>query len=176
MFVMSETVIILGFGILTLLVLVVLYFVNRLVSLKRRIENAWRAVEDVMKMEIDLFEMMKEWIEKSLDHEENFLKQLLEMKQALGRVKEVGEGLVLIGECEKLMERFVGLESTYEYLGKSKDYVEIKKRCLDSQEKISYVMEGYDKGVRNYNDYKDQKGINLISKLVRFKDYDYYNE
>ena len=75
-----------------------------------------------------------------------------------------------------IITKFIELEKTYPYLKEDFKFKEIKEYALLNEGRIVYSMEGYDKGVLNYNNYQKNRLVNFLSKILKFPKYDYYNK
>lgn len=171
----SYTIIVLIFGLLVFFLLIGLYFVNQLFQYKLKIDNSFLTVKDLLQDKGLLIDEMLEFLSANLEHERNLHKQLVQTKELLLTVKNDSEGIQTIHKLESALESFVGLENTYKKLAKNKDYLKIKAELQKNKAKLIYAMDSYDKGVINYNNYRDNKFIYLLSKLCRIPEYCCYN-
>ena len=119
---------------------------------------------------------MLEFINTNLEHEKSFHKNLTSSLNEMISIKNNKEGISLLKKTEKVIFSFCKLENTYEYLSKNKDYTKIKKDILSNKEKLEYAMDTYNKGVINYNNYIENKYINLLSRICRVNEFDCYKK
>ena len=175
-FMESYSVIVLLFGILVLLLLVLLYFVNRIMQYKTRIDNSFLAVKESLDERIKIIEIMIDFLKDNLEHEKSYQKKLKNTKEVILSIKNNREGINLIKKTEKDVLSFVKLENTYKNLVKNKDFLKIREELLNNKERLIYALDSYDKGVIDYNNYKAIKVVYWLSKLCRLPEYDCYNK
>ena len=172
----SYTIIVFIFGVFTLFLLVILFFINRLLSHKRLITNSLVAVYANIEARIDLIEEMKEFIEKNLEHEKSYLSKLQKIEDYLSEFLKKKPIFKNYDKNEKEFLHFTFLDKTYSKLKNNKEYQKLKNDAITNKDNLIYALDSYDKGVINYNNYKDQKFILIISKIFRFPNYDCYNK
>lgn len=172
----SYTIIVLIFGIIIFILLIGLYFVNRILQYKLRIDNSFYAIKEVLNSLEVLLEDILEFLDKNLEHEKSLRKRLSQTKDLILSVKNDKEGIKTIHKIDSELNNFISLENTYEKLGKNKDYTKIKEELLKNKDRLIYASDIYDKGVIDYNNYREKRLINIISKLLRIPDYDCYNK
>ena len=119
---------------------------------------------------------MKEFIEKNLEHEKSYLSKLQKIEDYLSEFLNEKNSFKNFQKNEKEFLHFTTLDQTYSYLKKNQEYLKLKNEALVNQDNLIYALDSYDKGVTNYNNYKGQKLILLISKIFRFPKYDCYNK
>ena len=172
----SDTIIILVFGFIILLLLIGLFFINRLISYKKKVENSFAIVNDIFKSNSKLIDEITSWIKNNLEHEEEFIKKLNEAKMIIQDTNLHNINFSQIEKALKIILKFTNLEEIYSFLKKDKQYLKSKKGLLDNQNRFSYAMDGYNKEVECYDNYRNQKFMKILNKLLRFPKYDYYNK
>lgn len=172
----SYTIIAFIFGVFTLFLLVILFFINRLLSHKRLITNSLVAVYAHIEARIDLIEEMKEFIEKNLENEKSYLLKLQKIEDYLSEFLKKKPIFKNYDKNEKEFLHFTFLDKTYSKLKDNEEYQKLKKDAITNKDNLIYALDSYDKGVISYNNYKEQKFILIISKIFRFPHYDCYNK
>ena len=172
----AYSVIILVFAVILLGVFVVLYFVNRLVQYRNRIEISFVSVKEILDDRSNIVLNMIEFLDKNLEHEKSYRKKLEKSRDLIMEAHNNKDGILMIKKAEKDIFSFVNLDNTYSNLVKNKEYLKIKEEVLHNKERLCYAMDSYDKGVISYNNYKENKFVNFLSKLFRFSVYDCYNK
>lgn len=170
------TIIVLIFGVICFLMMLMIYFINRLFQYKSRIDNSFIAIKDNLGKRTLIVEDMINFLETNLEHEKSYQKKLMKAKDLISIIKNNEEGIKLIKKTESDILGFVKLENTYKNLTKNKDYLKIKSEILKNNEKLMYAMDSYDKGVISYNNYRSKKLIYTLSKLCKIPEYSCYNK
>ena len=170
------TIIVLIFGIILFEILIALYFVNQIIKYQTRIEYSFIAVKlCVEKMRV-LIDNIEKFMSVNLEHELSFRRYISSLGLDARTIENNKEGIKNIKRIEMELIHFTELENTYKNLNKNKEFVKIKSEILKNEDKLIYAFEDYDKGVNSYNKYKENKFINLLSKIIKSPEYDYYNE
>ena len=172
----SYNIIILVFGLITLFSLIMLYFINRILQYKIRIENSFLEIRKLLDEQMNILDEMIEFIKINFEHEVSLLKKLDKTKEIIPNVKNNSDGIKDIKRVEKELLGFTKLENTYKKLDKNKDYINIKEDILNNRDKLIYAFDGYDREVISYNNYRENKLIKFLSKLCRIPQYDCYNK
>ena len=164
--------IILVFGILTLFILIILYFVNQLLFYRNKVNNSFRAVNEILDERIRIIDGIINFIKKELKNEDNLVNKLNKLRI---EYDSYYNDIKYIKKTNKYLNEFKRLSSVYINLKSKSLYRELNIKINNNQDKMNYAMEGYDKEVKSYNDYCDGKFISVIQELFKFPHYDYYN-
>lgn len=172
----SYSIIVIIFGVLSLLLLIGLFFVNRLISYRNKVERQFVAVSDCLEMRIELIEQVINFIENNLSGEKSYLLKLNDVKEYVQKFLGGDRSFRKFRHNEKLLLEFNDFDKMYSFLKKNSQFLELRDNILVNCEKLVYALDSYDKGVKSYSNYKSNKFIYFISKLFRFPDYDCYSE
>lgn len=172
----SYAIIVIIFGILTLGVLILLFFINRLNILKSKIISNYKNIYNYLTIRADIIREAIDYIKNNLEHEQHLIKKLENAIETIKNSKNLENNLKEVKKTKDILKKFLELEKTYSFLKKEKRFLELKERALVNEDRIEYSTESYDKGVKNYNDYKEKGLLKIISKLFNFKKYDYCNK
>lgn len=170
------TIIVLIFGIILFVVLVILYFINQIIEYQNTLDYSFIAVKlCVEKMKV-IIDNIDEFIRFNLNHEISLHRNFHILSNEVRTIENNKEGIEKIKNIEKELLRFSELENTYPNLSKNKEFIKFKEEILNTKERLVYAFENYDKGVISYNKYKENKFINLLSKMIKSPEYDSYNK
>ena len=172
----SYIIIVFIFGIIILILLILLYFVNKILQHKKRLDNSFYAIKEVLNSLEVLLDDILEFLDGNLEHEKSLRKRLSQTKDLIISVKNDKEGINTIHKIESEINNFINLKNTYEKIGKNKEYNRIKEEVLKNKDKLIYASDIYDKGVIDYNIYREKKLIDILSKLLKIPEYDCYNK
>ena len=171
----SYVVIVLVFGALVCFILAVLFFVNRLFLYRSRVEGSFEAVRTCLGERKELFQTMKVFIQNHLEHEEIFDKKIGEIEPLfLERISCV-EGIELLKKSDRLFKEIQKLVNVYPEMKKNREFSKFLEAYSLNQDRVEYAMDSYDKGVRDYNQYQDNRFMKFLAKLFHFPEYPYYN-
>lgn len=172
----SYTIIVLVFGFIILVSLIILFFINRLINYKRRIQNSLFTVLECLEIRIQLISKMTELIEKKLENEKSYLLKLKNVEKYINEFLNKNYSFKNFKKNEFDFLHYTTLDKTYSFLKKNEEYINLKNNALSNQDKLIYALDIYDKRVVEYNNYRSKKIVLLISKLFRFPKYDCYNK
>lgn len=165
------------FGIVTLVLLGSLLFVNRLFSRKERIDLLFENVMKYVDDRILLFERMANFVEETVEEEIKYVNKLNDSNDILSEMFNSKKyDLKEIQKSEKLFDKFAELIDTYPYLGKNEIYNMLVQEGKTNVERILYAVDSYNKKVIEYNEFKKTKVNSFIAKIFRLKDYEYYSK
>lgn len=172
----TYNIIILIFGIISFILLLLLYFVNRILQHKIKINNAFNSVKILLISRGKIIDTMLEFVNKNFPEEKSLYKSLSDTKKKLEKVTNNKEGITLIKKVEKELLKFNNLENTYKKLSKNKAFITIKNRMQNNQDELVYALDTYDVEVLKYNNYKEHKLIKILSKILFIPEYSCYNK
>lgn len=175
-FMEGYSIIVLLFGVISLGLLIMVYFINRIFQYKTRIDNSFIAVKEGFLEQANIVSEIIEFLKNNLDHEKSYQKKLEQVKEIILSIENNSEGISKYRKIEKELFNFSKLEKTYNILDRNKEYKELCNKLERCKEKILYAFDSYDKGVISYNNYKENKLIEFLNKLCRIPEYDCYNK
>lgn len=166
--------IVLVFAIIIVLGLVIIGIYNKLTFLKNRVLNKFDAINDCLNERIEIIRKIADIIGDY--HEENLIIDLNKLSREINDESIINNLLLLISKSDSLIKKALSLDSVYPELKIDKNYSKIIEEFKNNQYKIMYSIEIYNEEVEVYNNYKNIMGINIISKIFRFKNYNYYKK
>ena len=167
-------IIVIIFGIIALILISLLFFINRLSILSNKIEFAFKPIKTYIEERNDILDKMKEFITNNLEHEEEFLKEIDKAKETLETTRKAIEGIPNLKKTEKVFIKFNKLDEIYPKLKNNKEYKTLTESYNNNQDRINYGINNYDEGVKKYNNYKEKKIVSTLSILFHFPNYIYY--
>lgn len=172
----SYSIIVLIFGLLIIIALIVVFFLNRLIGYQNKVKDLFATILEYLDARMKLIDEMIKFISSELNYEENFIKKLEQTKVSIQNLFQNSNSLKEFKKYEKEFLSFLTLEKVYPSLKKNKKYLALKQEIELNQERVVYAMDSYDKGVMNYNDYQKKKLIRFLARVFHFPKYDYYNK
>lgn len=172
----SYSIIVLIFGLLIIIALIVVFFLNRLIGYQNKVKDLFATILEYLDARMKLIDEMIKFISSELNYEENFIKKLEQTKVSIQNLFQNSNSLKEFKKYEKEFLSFLTLEKVYPSLKKNKEYLALKQEIELNQERVVYAMDSYDKGVMDYNDYQKKKLIRFLARVFHFPKYDYYNK
>ena len=172
----SYTVIVVIFGIIILLLLVGVFFINRLSIYNNKVKSSLVTVSGHLEARMELIDQMINFINNNLEHEKSYVTKLKHVDKYIKEFLEENSNFKGFSKNEKEFLNFIRLDENYSFLKKNKEYLKLKEEVLANQERLVYALDSYDKGVVDYNNYRSNKFILFLSKLFGFPEYDCYSK
>ncbi len=172
----TYVVIVIIFGIIALILLCLLFFINRLSILGKMVEDCFLSVESYIEQRAFIFEDMSSFLSKKLTQEQSLSKKIDSVRKSLLDVHGAIEGIDVLKKSDSVFSKFIHLDSLYDDLKNDKDYLKLKNSYQENQDRINYSIDSYDEGVSIYNKYKEKWLISFLSKVLRFPEYSYYKK
>ena len=168
-------VIVVAFGLVILLVLCLLFFVNRLTLMKLEVENQFSSIKDYAKERASIYEKIVVFLKEKYPKEEVFIKRIEKSIHNLNHIEMASDGIPTLKESHSIFLQYQKLVEFYQELKKDKTYLELKKEYEENVDRIQYASVSYDKGVENYNSYRENGIVSKIGDVLHFPVYDYYS-
>ena len=169
------TILIIIFTIVILFLLFMVSLVNNLLLKRNRVEFQLNSVIEYLEDRVMLLNRILNYVEKNASNEEKYILDIKKSIEVLNKIK-TNSSIKDIKDTDKIIKKFVNLVEVYPKLKKYNEYQKINEEINLNNERISYVMESYDKEAVKYNKIKSKKINTIISKFFKIKDYEYYNK
>lgn len=166
--------IIILFGLIIFGILFVFNFVNRLFFYKNKIIDKFSSVGVLIDERAKIIDKVCEYLKVNCPHEDNLIRQLNSLVVNFENTTDINELLLLIDKSKSVLESSTNLESTYINLQNKKEYLDFKNIIKDNDGRIEFAMSVYNDAVDNYNKFRENKYISILSKLLKFPNYNYY--
>lgn len=171
------TILIIIFGILIFMLLALVFFVNRLLLKKEKVDHQFKSVIKYLDDRVNLLDRMNSFVEGNTENEDKYMKDISNASISLSRIENSKEeNLKEIKKSSKLFQKFIKLKEIYPNIDSNKIYQLIVDEIILNEERIEYAIESYDKEAKKYNELKNTKFNSKISKIFKIKDYEYYHK
>ena len=164
------------FTVIAILGLIVLTIVNKLTFYKKRILDKFNAVNDILNGRIEIITALIEILSKANYHEDNLLKELSLVSEEINKENAVNNLLLLISKSDNILKKALTLDKIYQELSSNKEYQNLVESFKNNQYKLMYAIEVYNEEVEVYNNYRQNKFIDLVRTIFKFKEYNYYEK
>ena len=137
--------------VLGLLILVVIYYINRIIVLGNRIDNAWSQIDVQLKKRADLVPNLVEAVKGYMKHEKSAIDAVTKARQqmlAAGTDKEKAKaGNALSGALKTIF----ALAENYPNLKANENFLMLQEELSGIEGKIAYARQFYNDSVLSYN-------------------------
>ncbi len=138
-------------GILALIVLVAIYYLNRINILSNRIENAWAQIDVQLKKRADLVPNLIETVKGYMKHEKAVFKDVSDAHKAMMGAQtpedKAKAGNVLAGALKTIF----ALSENYPNLKANENFKMLQEELSGIENKIAYARQFFNDSVLEYN-------------------------
>ena len=167
----AYNVIIIIFGMIILLCFIFLSFYNRLKILQKKVLHQYFNVEKYVEEFNQELKKVSIFLENNFEHEIDYINDLKKTSMEIEKSSDQKEVIALIKKLKDVATSFSNLESTYSWLGKEKDYVQLKNNLTTGWNHLEYSLDSYNKAVLKYHASDRNKFYFFVKKLGRFPQY-----
>jgi len=161
-----------GFVVLVALVLLGAYVVsvyNRLVRLRKRVDQAGRNIDVLLKQRQDELEKLIDAASEYMDYEEDVLTSLTEAREQAEQAKTPGEEAAADQQIRGALADFRARAEAYPELRSQSNMMQFQERISDVESQISDRREFYNAAVTQYNTRIEQFPYVLFARQFGFE-------
>jgi len=138
-------------GIAILVVVMLIYYYNRLVSLSNQIDNSLSQIDVQLKKRSDLVPNLLASVKGYMKHEKEAISEVTNARKALLGAKSF-EGKVKAGaKLESALGSIFVIAENYPQLRASENFIQLQQELSAIEEKIAYARQFYNDGILSYN-------------------------
>lgn len=158
-----------GLGVVVLLLLWAVATYNGLVQARNRVKNGWSQVEVVLKNRFDLIPNLVETVKGYAAHEKETLNQVMAARTRFGSAQSVEEKVAASGEVSQVLGRLLMVSEAYPDLKANQNFLYLKEKLSNIEEKIRFARQFYNDTVESYNTAIQRIPANLIAGMGGFR-------
>ena len=150
------------------LILFIIYAVNRLVTLRNRIKNAWAQIDVQLKRRYDLIPNLVETVKGYAKHERETLENV-----TAARTRAVGAGTVneqgaAESQLTGALKTLFAVAESYPDLKANQNFLMLQEELAGTEGKIAYARQFYNDNVMQYNILREMFPTNIIAGSFGF--------
>jgi len=138
-------------GLVVLLVLVAISYINRIRVLSNRIENAWAQIDVQLKKRADLVPNLVETVKGYMKHEKAVFKEVTDARKAMMSAEtpeaKAKAGNVLAGALKSIL----AIAENYPKLKANQNFMMLQEELSGIENKVAYARQFYNDSVLEYN-------------------------
>ncbi len=138
-------------GLVLVIVLIFLYYYNRLSVLGNRIENSISQIDVQLKRRADLIPNLIESVKGYVKHEKSIIKEVTDARKALvgasGIEKKIKANNILQGALGKLF----AIAEAYPDLKANTNFLELQRELSSTEDRVAYSRQYYNDSILSYN-------------------------
>jgi len=138
-------------GIVVLLGLFLAGMYNTLIRSRVRVNEAWSGIDVQLKRRASLIPNLVETVKGYAAHEREVFERVTEARAALQQAGTVKEATDANNMVTQALGRLFAVAENYPQLRASENFMELQKQLTDTEEKIAYARQFYNRNVADFN-------------------------
>ena len=153
-----------------LLIIIIIY--NRLVMLNIRCKNGWASIDNQLKRRNDLIPNLVEVTKGYAKHESETLEKIVKARSiSSSNIDEIATNSKAISNG---VNNLLAIAEQYPDLKANEVFMNLQIELTGTEDKIAYARQFYNDSVQLYNTSIEQFPSNLLAKLFKFKQRQYF--
>ncbi len=153
--------ILIGFGILILIILIVVFIgyrlvvgrYNTMVGLDEEVKAGWAQVENQLQRRYDLIPNLVETVKGYASHESDVFIRVTEARAKVGQAGSVGEKISANGELSSALARLMVVVENYPQLKADRSFLQLQDELAGTENRISVERRRFNEIVKVFNQY-----------------------
>jgi len=142
---------ILPIGVLAALALVAIFYVNRIMVLSNRIDNAWSQIDVQLKKRFDLVPNLVETVKGYMKHEKDAIRMVTEARQKMLGMTDIKSRMRAEGELTRALKTIFALSENYPNLKANENFSLLQEQLEGIENRVAYARQFYNDSVLNFN-------------------------
>lgn len=138
-------------AIVILVVLVTIYYINRIIVLSNRIDNAWAQIDVQLKKRADLVPNLVETVKRYMRHEKEIFEKIAKAREEMMKAGSVAEKAKASGELTKALKTIFAIAENYPNLKANENFKLLQEQLEGIENKIAYARQFYNDSVLSFN-------------------------
>ena len=138
-------------GIVALVAIILVYYINRIIILSNRIDNAWSQIDVQLKKRADLVPNLVETVKGYMKHEKDAIKMVTEARENMMKAGNPKDRIKAEGELSKALKTIFALAENYPNLKASDNFKLLQEQLDGIESKVAYSRQFYNDSVLEFN-------------------------
>ncbi|MDO5837042.1 MAG: LemA family protein [Methanobacterium sp.] len=161
--------------IVVLLILgVVVWLYNSLVSLRNRVKNAWSQIDVQLNRRADLIPNLVETVKGYASHERGVFERVTQARSAVMGAETVKETQEANNMLTGALKSLFAVAENYPDLKANQNFLELQQQLAETEDKIAYSRQFYNDTVLMYNNKCQMFPSNLIASTFHFEEAEFF--
>ena len=150
------------FAVILVLIFAFISLYNNLVTLKHRVDNAWSQIDVQLQRRFDLIPNLVETVKGYMNHENDVLTKVAELRTAWANAGTVAEKAELNDQLSNTLKTIMAVSENYPELKANENFLLLQEELTTTENKITYSRQFYNDIVTRYNTSLDVVPTNII--------------
>ncbi|MDD2376893.1 MAG: LemA family protein [Clostridia bacterium] len=157
-------------GIVVLVILIVIFIYNNLVSLKLRVQNAWAQIDTQLKRRFDLIPNLVETVKGYAAHEQGTFEKIVEARNSYTNATTVAGKSEANNMLSDTLKSIFALAESYPDLKANQNFAALQVELASTEDKVAYSRQFYNDTVQMYNTAIMTFPSNILAGMFNFKE------
>lgn len=160
--------------ILAVIVLLVIFSYNRLITLRNRAQEAWADIDVQLKRRHDLIPNLVETVKGYAAHERELFEKVTSARAAAMGAQTIKEKGEAENSLTSTLKTLFAVAENYPDLKASVNFLELQRELSDTENKIQAARRFYNTNVRDLNIKIESFPSNLVASAFNFKKMEFF--
>lgn len=133
------------------IVVVSIYYMNRIVVLSNRIDNAWAQIDVQLKRRTDLIPNLVETVKGYMKHEKEAIKEVTKARENMMKAGSAEEKIKASNAVTSALKTIFALAENYPNLKANENFLALQEELSATENKIAYSRQFYNDSILAYN-------------------------
>ena len=143
---------------------------NGLIQSRNKVKNAWSQIDVQLQRRFDLIPNLVEAVKGYMDHENETLTKIAELRTSWANASTVHEKADLDNQLSGALKTIMAVSENYPDLKANQNFSELQEELRNTENKISYARQFYNDSVTMYNTKIQLVPTNIIAAIFSFKE------
>ena len=162
-------VILISISVILFLATWVIVIYNSFIKERNLIKEAWSGIDVQLKRRHNLIPNLVEAVKGYSKHEKELFENITSLRSKTMQVDNIGEKAKAESNLSGMLKNLFAVAEGYPNLKASQNFLDLQKQLAEIEEQIQYARRYYNGTVRNYNILVESIPSNIIAKICRFK-------
>ena len=154
--------------IIALIAVFIISTYNALVKSRLKVKNAWSQIDVQLQRRFDLIPNFIETVKGYMNHEENVLTKVTELRTSWANANTVSEKANLNNQLSDTLKTIMAVSENYPDLKANQNFLEMQEELRNTENKISFSRQFYNDTVTMYNTKLEVFPSNIIAGMFNF--------
>ena len=151
--------------------LIVIWIYNDLIRKRNNINNAYSAIDALLKKRYDLIPNLVATVRQYMDYEKELLNQLTELRtKAISGNISFEEKEQLARDTERMIKNLIVVAENYPDLKASQNFLQLQAALNEIEEQLSAARRALSAHITEYNNAVTTFPSNIIAKLIGYRE------
>ncbi len=155
-----------GLAVVAIVVLATVFYYNKFVTLKKRVENAWSQIDVQLKRRADLIPNLIETVKGYAKFEKKVLTEVTEARTAVMKAKTPATAAKAENQLSGALKTIFAVAESYPKLTASENFKSLQEEFATTENKIAYARQFYNDSAMLLNTAISLFPGNIIAKIV----------